>query len=89
MPRCTLAIGALILAGCGTTPEPTVVYRTQRVEVPVAVSCPAPEIARTEGPDFAPADSDIYEAAQYAAARIIGLRTEVDALREYAEACSE
>ena len=48
---------------------------------------PAPDVGAVEGPDFAPADADIFESAQYAAARIIALRSEVEGLRATLDAC--
>lgn len=79
----------LALAACARDPEPVTVYEPVEVKVPVIMPCPAPEVPPVNGPDFAPPDATIFEAAQYAAARIIALRAAVKGLRESLKACTE
>lgn len=81
--------GAILLASCSTPPEPVTIYQTKEVMVPVVTPCPMPDVPAVEGPDFAPADATLFEAAQYAAARILGLRAENDGLRAAVNACKE
>ena len=90
MPRRALvACAALaLLTSCGH-PQPVTVYKTKEVKVPVTVPCPTPDVPKVEGPDLAPANSTIFEAAQYTAARIYALRGENKGLRAALEACKE
>lgn len=80
-------LGALMMVvACGPTPKPDIVYRTKEVPVEVPVMCPI-ELVEIEGPDFAPADSNIEFAAIYAEGRIIALRRNNEQLREAIQAC--
>lgn len=91
MSRSKTAVGAgliLFLTACTSTPEPVTVYDTVEVKVPIVVPCVV-EVPPTAGPDFAPKNSTIFEAAQYTRARIIGLRWEINSLRKGIEACNE
>jgi len=86
--RALIVAPLILLAGCGH-PEPTVIYKPVEVQVPVAVPCPAPDVYQVQGPDFAPQESTIFEAAQYVAARIEALRAEITGLRAALAACTE
>jgi len=82
------AAAFLLISACSTgSPEPIIVREPVEVfvEVPVACEIDAPSV---EGPDFAPADSNIEYAAIYAEGRIIGLRREVKNLRAAVENCN-
>lgn len=79
--------GLILLAACGGRPEPVTVYEPVKVKVPVPLPCPPPAVTPTEGPDLAPNDATIFEAAQYARARIVALRAEVRGLRAALESC--
>lgn len=79
-------IVAVMLAGCAETRE-RVVTRIQRVDVPVPVACPAPDVPPVPGPDIASPDTDILSAAQHVMRQVVRLRAAEQALRDAIAAC--
>lgn len=78
-----------VLAACASEPKVVTEYKTIEKKVPVPVVCPVPNIEPTPGPDLAPQDANVFEAARYVREKLVWLRGEVDALREALRACGE